>query len=133
MSAEPLWLTRRMVDTIHAELLREHGGAPGVRDEDLIESALVRPVHRYHYQSTDDMADLAAAYLFGLVKNHGYIDGNKRVGFAAAAVFLLLNGLALTATEVEAFHMVMDVAAGAVPEADLAAWFRRHTRPEPSQ
>ncbi len=133
MSTAPRWLTRLMVDTIHAELLHEHGGSPGVRDEDLIESALARPVHRHHYEPTRDPAELAAAYLFGLVKNHGYVDGNKRVGFAAAAVFLLLNGWVLTASEMEAYDVVMGVAAGTFSEADLVVWFRQHAEPAGSQ
>lgn len=129
MNTEPVWLTRLIVDSIHAELLQEHGGSPGVRDEALIESALARPVHRYHSGSSSDLPDLAAAYLYGLVKNHGYVDGNKRVGFAAAVVFLLLNGLALTASEVEAYQVVIGVAGGDASEAELASWLRQHTQP----
>ena len=129
MSAEPSWLTRLMVDTIHAELVEEHGGLGGVRDDDLIESALARPVNRYQYEPSSDLADLAAAYLYGLVKNHGYVDGNKRVGFAAAATFLIVNGRELTASEPEAYDMVIGVAGGTVSEEDLAEWVRRNTRP----
>ena len=129
MSAGPRWLTRLVVDTIHAELLEEHGGPPGVRDEDLIESALARPVNRLAYEPSSDLADLAAAYLFGLVKNHGYADGNKRVAFAAAATFLLLNGRELIASEPEAYDIVMAVTGGSVSEAALAEWIRRHLKP----
>src|SRR4051794_39629117 len=98
-----------MIDTMHSELLLEHGGAPGARDggEALIESALARPRNRFAYESASDLADLAAAYLFGLAKNHGYIDGNKRIGFAAAATFLLLNGLRLNASEADAYDTVI--------------------------
>jgi death on curing protein len=114
-----------VLDTIHAELLAEHGGAYGVRagGDGLIESALARPQQRYAY-SDADLADLAAAYLFGLAKNHGYIDGNKRIGFAAAATFLLLNGLRLTATEVDAYDAVIGVVEGRLAEQELAAWIR---------
>lgn len=126
---EPIWLTRLILDTIHSELLSEHGGAPGVRagGDDLIESALARPQHKYTYGAEADWADLAAAYLYGLVKNHGDIDGNKRVGFAAAATFLLLNGMRLTASELEAYEMVIAVVEGRHTEEQLAAWIRAYT------
>lgn len=128
---EPRWLTRPMVDTIHSELLGEHGGSAGARSDGdaLIESALARPRNRLAYAPESDLADLAAGYLFGLVRNHGYIDGNKRVGFAAAATFLLLNGLRLTAPEADAYDHVMAVAEGRLAEADLAAWIREHSGP----
>jgi death on curing protein len=124
--AEPTWLTRLMLDTIQSELLSEHGGAPGIRagGDDLIESALARPQQKYAYTENVERADLAAAYLFGLAKNHGYIDGNKRVGFAAAATFLLLNGVRLTASEEEAYQTVIGIAEGGLTEAQLADWIR---------
>src|SRR5262245_51472886 len=120
-----------MVDTIHAELLGEHGGSSGVRrdGDDLIESALARPRNRFAYQPDSDLASLAASHLYGLVKNHGYIDGNKRVGFAAAATFLLLNGLRLTAPEADAFDTVIGITEGRLSETDLVAWIRTHSEP----
>jgi death on curing protein len=126
---EPRWLTRLIVDAMHAELIAEHGGAPGVRagGDDLIEGALARPRNRWAYQPESDLADLAAAYLFGLTKNHGYVDGNKRIGFAAAATFLLLNGLRLMATEPDAYDMVVGVAEGRYSEEEAAAWIRDNT------
>jgi death on curing protein len=126
---EPVWLTRLMVDTIHAELIAEHGGAPGVRSggEDLIESALARPQHKFAYDAEVDLAVLAAAYLFGLAKNHGYLDGNKRVGFAAAATFLLLNGSRLVASEVEAYDAVIAVVEDRSSEEETAGWIRAHS------
>jgi len=129
MSGEPRWLTRLMLDAIHAELLMEHGGAPGVRagGDDLIESALSRPQNRHAYEPESDLCTLAAAYLFGLVKNHGYVDGNKRVGFAAAATFLLLNGLRLIASEADAYDVVIKLAEGSLSEAELAGWLRGNT------
>jgi len=128
---EPIWLTRLILDTIHSELLAEHGGAEGIRagGEDLIESALARPQHKYAYTPEADLVDLAAAYLFRLTKNHGYIDGNKRVGFAAAATFLLLNGVRLTASEPEAYDAVIGVAEGRYTEEEIAAWLRANTAP----
>lgn len=126
---EPRWLSRLVVDTMHSELLREHGGAPGIRDggEDLIESALARPRNRFAYQPASDLADLAAAYLFGLTKNHGYVDGNKRIGLAAAATFLLLNGLRMTATEMDAYDAVIGVVEGRLSEEEIARWLRGST------
>src|ERR1044071_8527950 len=108
---EPRWLSRAVVDAIHSELLAEHGGSRGIGNggDDLIESALARPRNRLAYEPGSDLADLAAAYLFGLVRNHGYVDGNKRVGFAVAATFLLLNGLTMTASEPAAYDLVMRV------------------------
>ena len=128
---EPRWLTRLMVDVMHSELLLEHGGSPGIRDggEDLIESALARPRNRFAYEPTSDLAALAAAYLFGLTKNHGYVDGNKRIGFAAAATFLLLNGLRLTASEADAYETVVSLAEGHLSEEEIAGWIRGHTEP----
>jgi death on curing protein len=129
---EPRWLSRLLLDVIHSELIAEHGGAAGVRagGSDLIESALARPRQRFAYQPESDLASLAASYLFGLTKNHGYVDGNKRVGFAAAATFLRLNGLRLTAPEVEAYDAVIGLAEGRYTEEDIAAWIR--TRVEPA-
>lgn len=128
---EPKWLSRRVVDWIHAEMIAEHGGAHGVREggEALIESALARPRNRIAYVPDSDLADLAAAYLFGFVKNHGYLDGNKRVAFASAATFLRLNGLRLTASEVKAYDLVMGVAEDRTPEDTTADWFREHSDP----
>lgn len=126
---EPRWLSRLFVDAIHSELLLEHGGAPGIREggEDMIESALARPRNRLAYEPDSDLADLAAAYLFGLTRNHGYIDGNKRVGFAAAATFLLLNGVRLTASEADAYETVIGVVEGRLSETDAGQWIRLHS------
>jgi death-on-curing protein len=128
---EPRWLARQIVDAIHSELLLEHGGAPGVRvrGDDLLESALARPKNRLAYEPDSDLAALAAAYLFGLVKNHGYINGNKRVAFAAAATFLLLNGRRLTALETEAYDAVIAAADGRRAESKLADWLRANSKP----
>lgn len=125
----PRWITRTLLDVIHFELIREHGGAAGVRDggDDLIESALVRPRQRLEYEPESDLPALTAAYLFGLAMNHGYVDGNKRVAFAAAAVFLFLNRRRLTAPEVDAYDAVMGLVEGRYSEGDLAEWFRRNS------
>ena len=124
---EPRWPPRQTIDAIHAELISEHGGSFGVRDEGLIESALARPRNRWAYGESD-LPTLAAAYLFGLAKNHGYIDGNKRVAFMAAYVFLYQNGLELDAPEPEAYTVVAEVASGVETEEGLVTWIRERTR-----
>ncbi len=126
---EPRWISRLVVDVIHSQLLAEHGGAPGIREGGaaLIESALARPRNRFAYAPQSDLAALAAAYLFGLVKNHGYVDGNKRVAFACSATFLRLNGVRLTASEMEAYHAVIGSAEGRYSEEEIAHWFREHS------
>jgi death on curing protein len=129
--AEPRWLPRLLVDVIHSELVAEHGGAPGIRPggDAPIESALARPRQRHAYAPESDLASLAASYLFGLTKNHGYVDGNKRVGFAAAATFLRLNGMRLNASEVEAFEAVIGLAEGRYTEDEVAVWIRSNSGP----
>lgn len=127
--AEPRWLSRLIVDVIHAEMLQEHGGAPSVRQrgEDLIESALARPLNRLACSPELDLPTLAAAYLTGLAKNHGYVDGNKRVAFACAATFLRLNGFRLTASEPEAYDAVIGLVEGRYSEEQIAAWIRNQS------
>lgn len=124
---EPRWLSRTLLDVIHADLIAQHGGSTGVRDDGLIDSALARPQNKLAYGEDVDLADLAAAYAVGLAKNHGFIDGNKRVAFMALYVFLGLNGFVLDATEPDAVRIMTDVATGAVGESELAAWVRYHS------
>lgn len=121
---EPVWLTRAQVEAIHLSLVREHGGSHGLRDEDLLESALARPRNLWHYGSEPDIFSLAGAYGFGVIRNHPFVDGNKRTGFACAGVFLLSNGWELRAEEPEAVLVIRDVAAGELGEAELVAWLR---------
>lgn len=118
-----------MLDAIHQAQLREHGGRPGIRDEGLPESALARAPHKFAYGRKADWPMLAAAYAFGLVKNHGFVDGNKRVALMAAYVFLALNGRDLEATEPDVVATMEGVAASRVSEAALARWFRERIRP----
>jgi death on curing protein len=125
----PKWLTRRMLDALHGAQLREHGGLPGVRDEGLLESALARPRHKFTYVDRPDFATLAAAYAFGLAKNHGYADGNKRAAFMAAYVFLGLNDHDLEADEPDVVTTIERVADGRLSEAALADWIRAHLKP----
>ncbi|HWK55314.1 MAG TPA: type II toxin-antitoxin system death-on-curing family toxin [Hyphomicrobiales bacterium] len=114
---------RPFIEAIHAEQLRQHGGGAGLRDEGLLESALNRPLQKPHYADAD-VFELAAAYLFGLVKNHPFIDGNKRTAFLAADVFLALNGWSLEATQEEIIVFVLGVAASEIDEAGAVQFFR---------
>jgi death-on-curing protein len=123
-----MWLDRLVVDAIHADQLREHGGLPGVRDENALESARARPLQKWRYGEERDIAALAAAYGFGLVRNHPYRDGNKRIGFLALATFLGINGHELTATDEEVVTEIVALASGNVSEEALAAWIREHLR-----
>jgi death-on-curing protein len=128
-NAEPRWLSRRIVDALHEALLAEHGGASGVRDDGAVEAALARPRHKHAYEKRADVAALAAAYCYGLVRSHGYVDGNKRTGFMAAYVFLNLNGLELNAPEPDVATTIENVAAGRLSEPRLAEWIRGHVEP----
>ncbi len=120
---EPLWLERDAVLIFHEDALSEHGGASGVRDENLLDSGLARPRNAFAYGETD-LCELAGLYAAGLVKNHPFIDGNKRTGFLCAAVFLELNGLTLTASEADVVAMTLALAAGEANERVYAAWLR---------
>lgn len=126
---EPLWLERRLVDTLHADQIRQHGGSHGVRDPGLVESALARPRQRWVYQPDADLPALAAAYGYGLARNHGYVDGNKRIAFVAMGVFLGVNGMEIEAPEPEVVAVMLEVAAGGRSEEELADWLRRSTVP----
>jgi death-on-curing protein len=127
--SEPTWLFRELIHHLHGQLIREHGGSYGIRDEGPIESALIWPRNRWEYEEQVDLPDLAAAYAYGLAQNHGFVDGNKRVAFAAAGVFLIANGLRLTASEGEAYAVVVDLASGELSEVDLAQWLRARVEP----
>lgn len=123
---EPRWLTRLVVDAVHDEQLREHGGLRGVRDENVLESALARPQQKWNYDGRADVALLAAAYAYGFVRNHPYRDGNKRIGFLVLITFLGINGHELDATDAEVVDMFVALASGDVSEEQLADWVRAH-------
>jgi death-on-curing protein len=125
---EPVWLTRELVIAIQARTIDEFGGSAGVRDNGLLESALARPQNLLAYGEPSNFA-LAAAYCFGLAKNHAFVDGNKRIAFAAVDVFLQLNGYELEADEAESVVVVLDLAAGELSEEDLAKWIEINSRP----
>ena len=125
--AEPRWLSRIVVDAIHNDQLREHGGLPGIRDENLPESALARAKQKWHYAERTDLAMLAAAYAFGLVTNHPYRDGNKRIGFLAMVTFLGVNGHDFEAEEPEIVAEFLALADGRISEEALADWIRQRS------
>jgi death-on-curing protein len=125
---EPEWLLRALILAIHDEQLAEHGGGAGVRDEGLLDSALARPRNRYEYDEETDLASLAAAYAFGIAKNHPFIDGNKRTAFVAAEVFLDVNGLTLVATDQDCVITMLRLAGGEIDEDAFAAWLRTNAR-----
>jgi death on curing protein len=123
----PRWLDARALVLLHAETLAEHGGLTGIRDAGAFDSALARPRNIFHYEQKSDLPQLAAAYAYGLIQNHPFNDGNKRLGFIAAALFLELNGLELRCDQTEAIHMMFSVAAGKTNETDLARWLRANS------
>ena len=126
--SEWVWLDPPALLAAHDEQLAEHGGAPGIRDQGLFESALARPQNLAAY-GDPDVADLAAAYAFGLAKNHAFIDGNKRTALVALESFLLLNGFELLADDGQVVMVILSVASGAFNENELAAWIRKNIRP----
>jgi death-on-curing protein len=125
---EPIWVLREVVLIAHEQSLAEFGGAAGTRDEGLLDSALNKPENLFAY-GTPSVFQLAASYGFGLVKNHSFIDGNKRIGFIVAVVFLQLNGWRLEASEVDATLQTLALAAGELSEAEFAEWLAAHSRP----
>lgn len=122
--SQPTWLARDILLLLHAEGIAEHGGLSGMRDAALLDSALARPENLHAYEPEADLFRLAAAYAFGIVRNHPFADGNKRAAFVAAAVFLELNGVSTALPEHEAIAAMLDLAAGDLPEDGLAAWLR---------
>jgi death-on-curing protein len=122
-----LWLDPDVLRAVHEEQLAEHGGASGTRDGGLFESALARPENLVAY-GEPDVADLAAAYGFGIARNHPFIDGNKRTAFVAVELFLDLNGFELMASDADCVLTVLAVAAGQMDEATFARWLREHTQ-----
>ncbi len=113
---------------LHEESLAEFGGARGLREEGLLESALARPRNIYAYKPDATLADLAASYCYGVAKNHAFVDGNKRAAFLCAGLFLAINGYRLTASPIDAIKTILGVAAGTVSEPELARWIAQNSK-----
>jgi len=122
--SEPLWMDQDLLVRLHDELLRVTGGASGIRDEGLLNSALARPVNRYAYEGVADIVEMAATYAVGIASNHPFVDGNKRAAFMALGLFLEDNGLRLTATQDDATEAMLGVARGEVDIPTLIEWLR---------
>jgi death-on-curing protein len=129
MTAEPTWLDRAIVEALHADQIREHGGSLGIREPGMLESALARAQQKWHYDPSVDLAALAAAYAFGVAKNHPFVDGNKRAALVTTYTFLAINEFELEAPEPEAVTMVLGLADGSISEDDFASWIRTHLIP----
>jgi death-on-curing protein len=128
---EPVWLDAALALAIHDRQLAEHGGPSGLRDPGALESALARARNRWEY-GEDDLCSLAAAYGFGIARNHPFTDGNKRTCWVIARAFLILNHIEIAYRPEEAIDMMQRLAAGRMCEADLAEWFRQHQTQQPS-
>lgn len=130
MVTEPVWVLETVVEAIHQRQLAEHGGGTGIRDAGLLASALARPRHRFAYAGQDiTLAELAAAYAFGIARNHPFVDGNKRTALVVAFLFLRLNGCTVTASQEETYRTFLALAAGELDEAGLAAWLAARCQP----
>jgi death-on-curing protein len=124
---EPIWIRDEVVVAIHRRQLAEHGGLEGIRDEGLLQSALYRPKNLLAYsESPPDMASLAAAYAYGIVKNHPFVDGNKRTAYVVMRTFLKLNGYDIQASSEEKYQIWLALATGKLSEEELAEWIREH-------
>jgi death on curing protein len=126
---QPRWIDKRALLQLHDESLATFGGATGLRDEGLLDSALRRALDPWHYDKSVDLASLAAAYGFGLARNHAFVYGNKRTAFLAIGLFLSINGRRLRADQVEAINTILSLAAGTLDEQALADWIRKQIRP----
>jgi death-on-curing protein len=131
VSAEPRWPAKESLIVLHDRSIALHGGAPGLRDARLLESALARPANRFHYEQVDDICVLAATYLVAVASNHPFADGNKRAAFLAAGLFLRLNGRRLVAEQADAARAVLAVAAGQREIDEIAGWIRARSIVEP--
>jgi death-on-curing protein len=130
---QPLWVEERDVLAIHGRLLAIHGGAARLRDLGLLQSALARPRQHYAYTSSPDIIEMSALYTAGIVRNHPFVDGNKRTGFVVGILFLELNSFNFIATEEDATRAVMSLAAGTLNESGYTAWLRENAKRQHSR
>lgn len=125
---EPSWVEEHLVLAIHARLLALYGGAPGLRDQGLLQSALARPRQIFAYAESPSVIEMAAAYTAGIVRNHPFVDGNKRTGFVVGVLFLETNSYRFTGTEEDATQAVLNLAAGVLDENGFCIWLRSHVK-----
>jgi len=130
---EPLWIVERDALALHGRLLLLHGGAKGLRDRGLLQSALARPRQHHAYTESADLIEMAALYTAGIVRNHPFVDGNKRTGFVVGILFLELNGFKVSATEEDATQAMLDLAAGHLNETGYAEWLRSNVHRQPQK
>jgi len=128
--SEPTWVSPAALELLHDESLKEHGGAEGVGDSGLPDSTLAPAQNFFAYEDVDDPCRLAATYAFGIVKNHPFVDGNKRAAFIAAGLCLQMNGARLHADRAEAVLVMLDLASGELTELQFAEWLRKNARPK---
>lgn len=127
----PVWLSEELILAVHDRQINEHGGLPGVRDKGMLESALARPQQRLAYGGMEvDLPALAAAYAYGIARNHPFADGNKRTAAVACELFLELNGYVLVANDPDLYPVFLGLAAGEISEDELTGWLRDHVRPD---
>jgi death-on-curing protein len=127
---EPVWVTERDVTAIHDRLLALHGGAAGLRDRGLLQSALARPCQHHTYSARVDLVELSAIYVSGIVRNHPFLDGNKRSGFVAGVLFLEINGFQFVASEADATQAVLSLASGTLDEEGFRVWLQQNIKPK---
>jgi death on curing protein len=127
--SEPRWITRDGLVRLHLQGLQMFGGPEGLRDDNMLESALARPINQFPYDNEVDIAHLAAAYAFGIARNHPFVDGNKRAAFLAIGLFLGKNGYTLEVEQVDATRTILSLAAGDLGEDELATWIRANMVP----
>lgn len=128
MTSEPKWISKKALLLLHEESLSEFGGARGLRDEGLLESALARPQNIHAYNPATTLPELAASYGYGISKNHGFVDGNKRAAFLSIGLFLAVNGRRLVASQVDAIETMLAVAAGRMTEEELSLWIGKNAK-----
>lgn len=124
---EPVWVDRLVVEVVHAAQISEHGGLPGIRDDNVLEAGLARPKQKWHYEKAN-LAALAAAYGYGICQGHPFRDGNKRVAFLTMMIFLELNGQTIEAPESDVVSMMLSLAAGELSEVELVGWVKQHAK-----
>jgi death-on-curing protein len=128
VTSEPRWISKKALLLLHEESLSEFGGARGLQEEGLLESALARLLNTHAYNPAATLAEVAASYCYGIARNHAFVDGNKRAAFLSVGLFLAINGYRLTASQVDAIETVLGVAAGTVSERELALWIAQNSK-----